>query len=156
MEVPIRLPLDSDGFLRRECPDCQQQFKCHHGPASEEAERHADPPTYCCPLCGEPAGPDSWWTQDQLDHARGVAVPAAMRYMQNSLMDAFRTSKHVELKPGNGSGVPDEPSALTEPDDMQIVASPCHAYEPIKIPYDAAAPLHLPHLWRAIRRLTAP
>ena len=28
------------------------------------------------------------------------------------------------------------PAALTEPDDMEIVTSPCHAYEPIKVSAD--------------------
>jgi hypothetical protein len=142
MDVPIQLPLDSDGFLRRECPRCGQQFKWHHGPATEEAEEQPDPSTYYCPLCGESAAADSWWTQEQLGHAQGVAVPAAMRYIQDSLKQAFRNNKYVRFEPGNGSDIPDQPSALTEPDDMQIVASPCHAYEPIKIPANHEGPVH--------------
>jgi hypothetical protein len=27
ISIPVAMPLDSDGFLRRECPTCQQQFK---------------------------------------------------------------------------------------------------------------------------------
>jgi hypothetical protein len=138
MDIPMTMPLDSDGFLRRECPQCQQQFKWHHGPANEEAETQPDPTTYYCPLCGEPAGPDSWWTQEQLEYAQGVAMPAALRSVQDELAAAFRGNKNVRFKPGNGSDTPDVPASLTEPDDMRIVASPCHAYEPVKVPDDSS------------------
>jgi hypothetical protein len=38
--------------------------------------------------------------------------------------------------------IPEVPAALAEPSDMQIIASPCHSYEPVKIPDDAAGPFH--------------
>lgn len=142
MDIPITLPLDSDGFLRRECPHCEQQFKWHHGPANEEAETHADPPTYYCPMCGEPAGPDSWWTQEQLEHTQGIAMPAALRFVQGELAATFRRTKSITFKPGSDSDIPAVPASLTEPDDMRIVASPCHAYEPVKVPDDSPNSLH--------------
>lgn len=43
MEIQVSLPLDNDGFLRRECPHYMQQFKWHHGPANEEAEAAESP-----------------------------------------------------------------------------------------------------------------
>ena len=27
IRVPVSLPLDSDGFLRRECPTCEREYK---------------------------------------------------------------------------------------------------------------------------------
>ena len=139
MDIPIQLPLDSDGFLRRECPHCEQQFKWHDGPANEEAEGHAPPPSYSCPLCGVPADHDSWWTQEQLDFIHGSASPAIIQSVQDELARAFKGSKYVTFK-ADGD-IPDVPSSLTEPDDMQIVTSPCHAYEPIKVP-DGSGPYH--------------
>lgn len=50
MDFQVSLPLDSDGFLRRECPHCMQEFKWHHGPANEEAETANEPAAYTCPL----------------------------------------------------------------------------------------------------------
>jgi hypothetical protein len=35
---------------------------------------------------------------------------------------------------------PEVPAALAEPSDMQIIASPCHSCEPVKIPDDASGP----------------
>ena len=138
------MPLDSDGFLRRECPHCLKQFKWHHGPANAEAESYPDPPAYSCPLCGRPAGPDSWWTQQQLDYAQGVATPAALRHVQDELDRAFsgHNNKHVRFKTSRTASLPDEPMPLTEPDDMVIIASPCHPYEPVKVPEEGAGPFH--------------
>lgn len=142
MDIPITLPLDSDGFLRRECPHCEQQFKWHHGPANEEAERCEDPPAYYCPLCSQPAGHDSWWTQEQVAYTEGLATPAAMRYVQDELAAAFRGNKNLRFAPGTGRDLPDVPASLTEPDDMRIVASPCHGYEPVKVPDDSSGTLY--------------
>jgi hypothetical protein len=141
MSMSVSLPLDSDGFLRRECPRCEGEFKWHDGPATEEAEEAEVATTYYCPLCGEPAGPDEWWTTAQLEYMQGVAAPMIVQQVQDSIADALRGSKHLSFKPGNDS-YPDAPNALTEPDDMRIVASPCHAYEPVKVPDDATGPSH--------------
>jgi len=134
MDISVSLPLDSDGFIRRECPNCERQFKWHDGPANADAETEEVLGTYYCPLCGEPAGADEWWTRDQLAFIQETAVPAAMRSIQDELSAAFRGSKNIKFKPGNDA--PAVPTSLTEPDDMQIVTSPCHAYEPIKVPDD--------------------
>jgi hypothetical protein len=144
MDIPITVPVDTDGFLRRECPHCGAQFKWHHGPANAEAERHTPPPAYHCPLCGQPAGPDSWWTQEQGDYAQAQAAPAIAQFMDESLNDVFKglDSKYIKVERTGHFDIPDAPAPLVEPDDMSIVMSPCHAYEPIKIPAEHTGPLH--------------
>ncbi|MBO3674013.1 hypothetical protein [Streptomyces sp. NEAU-YJ-81] len=144
MDIQLTLPLDHDGFLRRECPHCVRQFKWHHGPANEEAEGQPAPAAYHCPLCGQPAGMDSWWTQEQLEYAQGTAIPAATREIEQELRDAFKgaSSKHLRFDFKGGIDTPDVPAPLTEPDDMVIVTSPCHSYEPVKVPEDASGPHH--------------
>lgn len=141
IEMTVTLPLDSDGFLRRECPHCERQFKWHDGPANEEAEQHEDPSAYYCPLCGEPAGLDSWWTREQLDYAEGSMKPVAMQALADEFAKSFRGMKGVTYKPGRLDEA-DTPMPLTEPDDMVIVTSPCHAYEPVKVPDDRPDVLH--------------
>ena len=144
MEIPISLPLDNDGFLRRECPHCMQEFKWHEGPANEEAEKMGDSGIYHCPLCGQSADPDSWWTQEQLDYAQEAAMPSALRSLEDELNKTFRraSNKHMTIKRTGHLDPPDEPMPLVEKDDMSIVTSPCHAYEPVKIPETAAGPFH--------------
>lgn len=144
MEIRVSLPLDSDGFLRRQCPHCNGLFKWHDGPANEEAENADDPIAYNCPLCGRPAGPDRWLTDLQVEYIEGVATPAIARYADDLLRDSFKgiSSKHFKVKMTGHLDAPDEPAALVEPDDMVIVVSPCHSYEPVKVPEDADGPLH--------------
>lgn len=144
MEFSIEIPIDNDGFIRRECPNCMQQFKWHHGPANAEAEQAPPPTAYFCPLCGQPAGLDSWWTQEQLDFAEGVVMPAAMREINAELGRALRGSsnKFLSFKQAGHLDGPNGPMPLTEPDDMSIVASPCHAYEPVKVPDGRPSPFY--------------
>jgi Zn ribbon nucleic-acid-binding protein len=140
MDVSIDIPLDSDGFMRRECPSCKQQFKWHHGPANEEAETQPPAVTYYCPLCGTPAGLDAWWTQAQIDYCQGVAMPQAMRQLQDEIGSQLRSAS-IKFEPGL-LGNQAQPAALTEPDDMVMLASPCHAFEPVKVPEDVPGPFH--------------
>jgi len=144
MDIPVPLPLDQDGLIRRECPSCRRQFKWHNGPANEEAEAEGSPPIYYCPICGEPAPQDAWFTEEQLTFARGNALPAVMREVQRELKHAFgKSSRGSGFRfEANHAGIPDVPGALVEPNDMQIIASPCHSYEPVKVPDDAAGPFH--------------
>ena len=65
IEISVALPKDTDGFLRRECPSCEQEFKWF---GHEEDDSDADPVSqYFCPLCGTPAGNDEWWTTAQVE-----------------------------------------------------------------------------------------
>lgn len=144
MSIPVSLPLDNDGFIRRECPNCVRQFKWHNGPASEEAENQPLADVYYCPFCGVAAATDQWLTTEQLEYAQGVAMPAAIQAFDDMLGSAFKGmhSKNVKFKQTGHLEVPDQPDPLTEPDDMMIVASPCHSWEPIKIPEDTTMPIH--------------
>ncbi|TWX37395.1 hypothetical protein ES689_12195 [Frigoribacterium sp. ACAM 257] len=144
MNIPISIPLDNDGFMRRECPNCLKQFKWHDGPANEDAEHQPSASAYYCPFCGQPAGLDQWWTTEQVEYTRGMAAPAAMQLMDDELSKAFRglNSKHVKITKKGSFDKPAEPDPMVEPDDMIILASPCHAWEPIKVPADTQAPVH--------------
>lgn len=142
IEVEVSLPLDSDGFVRRECPHCLGQFKWHNGPANEEAEQQARPSAYHCPFCGQPAGDQSWFTQEQTDFIEQAVAPEAFGIVQDELEKMFRSVKGMTYKRGGGSDRPQHPDPMAEPDDMTIVASPCHGYEPIKVPDDHTGALH--------------
>ncbi len=130
----ISLPLDKDGFLRRECPTCQGQFKWHHGPTGDEPEHAADPPLYYCPLCGAPSGLDSWWTQEQAKYLGTIALGEATTGLHEESKRLERRTRGgiVSFKASRDQAEP--PHSLHEPDDMGIVASPCHPWEPVKVP----------------------
>lgn len=137
----VPLPLDSDGFLRRECPHCFRQFKWHHGPTADRPEGEIDPVVYYCPLCGVSAGHDQWWTQEQLAFVKKAAAGPILREASDQIEKALRGVKGLTYKRGQ-LDEPEPPPALHEPDDMIIVAPPCHSWEPVKIPEEAAAQVH--------------
>ena len=64
------------------------------------------------------------------------AMPAALRELDDELDKIFKEtrSKNFSIKRTGRLDTHDEPMPLTEPDDMVIFTSPCHVYEPIKVP----------------------
>ncbi|NEE03851.1 hypothetical protein [Phytoactinopolyspora halotolerans] len=141
IRVSVSLPLDSDGFLRRECPTCEREFKWFsHDEGDTDAEL-AD--QYFCPLCGVSADTDSWWTPAQLDHAQGMAGPQIDQIVQDSMADMFKGAKNIEFKPNRNFSLDlPTPEPLHEPDDMVIVEPPCHPNEPVKVPEDSTGHIH--------------
>ncbi len=125
----VSIPTDDDNFLRRECPTCEQQFKWHLGPVNDEAANAPTPDAYFCPLCGVRASTDQWWTKEQLEYAQARAMPDILSELSNE------TGLRID-------STSDVPAAMVEPNDMDIVQSPCHPYEPIKVPTSHERPLH--------------
>jgi len=141
VSIPVSLSLDSDGFLRRECPTCEQEFKWFsHAEGDPDAETVDQ---YFCPLCGAPAALDSWWTPTQLECAQAAAGPEIDRLIGDSINEAFKGVKGMTFKPNRNFSVDvPAPAALVEPDDMVIVEPPCHPNEPVKVPDIATAHVH--------------
>jgi hypothetical protein len=141
IRIPVSLPLDSDGFLRRECPNCEREFKWfRHNEGDPNAEPVAQ---YFCPLCGEPSGLDSWWTPAQLEYGYGSAGGAIDQVVKDAMSDLFKGMKGFTYKPNSSFSLDIEtPDSLVEPDDMVMVESPCHPNEPLKVPEDATDRVH--------------
>jgi hypothetical protein len=81
--ISIPIHSDADGFTGRECPqpDCEGYFKVQFGTGlkGEGLPCH-------CPYCGHTAGHDHFWTKEQIEYAKSVAM--------RKIADAF----HEDLK----------------------------------------------------------
>jgi hypothetical protein len=136
ISIPVSLPLDDDGFLRRECPNCEKEFKWYSHVEGDPDAEHVD--QYFCPRCGEAAGTGSWWTPAQLEYAQGAAAPAINDFINDALDDVFKPLKNSKFltvkRTGRSSSDTPAPEPLHEPNDMIIVESPCHPNEPVKVP----------------------
>ena len=138
-EIPVEmsLPLDADGFLRRECPTCERQFKWWHTPPSEgpSGEVQEEPEAYYCPYCQEPAPLGSWWTHEQVEYMQQLAVAEALGpqlwRMKNNLERESRRSKGISFEASTDAFSRPEP--LVESEDMRRVDMPCHPEEPLKV-----------------------
>lgn len=139
--VQVQLPVDADGFLRRECPHCMRMFKWHDGPANETAEGVGQPSSYSCPLCGQASSEGSWYTPEQLDYLEQAVTPSAFEAVGDVLEAAFKGMRGVKYERGDEIAA-DAPAPLVELDDMTIMASPCHDYELIKVPEDHVGTLY--------------
>lgn len=106
----ISVPLDDDGFFRRECPFCQREFKIllekkdltqitQMGIDSfmVESEEEIDledssflEPDFNCPYCGQWASSDSWWTQEQLAFIGIIAKNIAAKIVNDNLIKPLK------------------------------------------------------------------
>ncbi len=137
MSFSMSLSLDSDGFLRQECPTCEREFKVLY----TEGEAEATPAPeggYYCPYCAVQAPPGAWLTKDQAEQATRIvaqeALPQILEGFQQGMERATRHSKNVTYERGSGEIDSPEPrDDLTEDDDMTRVDFSCHPEEPVKV-----------------------
>jgi hypothetical protein len=124
----MTIPLDSDGFLRRECPTCEREFKWQpsEGEAAEDAEP-ADDVGYFCPYCAIQAPTNAWLTQAQIALAQNIVARQVIGPMVSKI---------------GRYEAPDELDPLTEADDMTMVVFACHPSEPLKVLDDWRKPVH--------------
>lgn len=133
----MSIPLDSDGFLRRECPTCEREFKWLPTAEGEEAT-----PTlaagFFCPYCAVQAAPDAWLTQAQVDMATSIAydevVAPELESLKRSVEDLNRSSGGLMgIRADMTIEEPEPAGELTETDDMRRVDFACHPTEPVKV-----------------------
>lgn len=139
MRTSLAVPLDRDGFLRRECPTCEREFKWF--PSGENEAATSDPSGYYCPYCGVQAN-DGWLTKPQAEAARATV----MKDLVDPMLDDFgrnlsRSSSGMFTVNVNRQRSPDPPE-LSEPDDMRRIDFPCHPDEPLKVLDDWSEPVH--------------
>lgn len=68
MELFVNIQPDEDGYTGRECPMCKKYFKIRFGTGLPNA-------TEChCPYCNHVGGQNQFWTKDQIEYAKSVAL----------------------------------------------------------------------------------
>ena len=133
----MTLSIDDDGFLRRQCPYCGQEFKWLH---SEEGELMPDG-GYHCPYCNE-RSEDGWWTRPQLAHIESLPAGHAEDMLDDSLNPLELSSSDfvkISVNPSPRESVPPVPD---EPNDMRRVEFDCHLMAPVKVVETWNGPVH--------------
>lgn len=89
---------------------------------------------------------DFWDTQAQVEFIDQTAAPDIDDVVDSAMDDLFKGlkgTKGISVKRSRGSSARSpNPDPITEPDDMTSIASPCHSYEPIKVPDNRVGPLY--------------
>lgn len=147
-EEEVELPVDTRGFLRKECGICHRQFKLRRMgldgalflrrvaralPHGNEHEISSPLPLRSCPYCGRRADGDDWWTDEQRLFFTRISTSLAERVR-------FEQLRHVELTLGQNpylTFLPVAPAPMLaqlrpEVDDMRLVPMVCCGEE-IKI-----------------------
>lgn len=139
-EIVVSIPVDDDGFIRRECPHCLQEFKWQR--TFHEAEDNLS--SLHCPYCGQEIERHGTWTQTQVEYMQGVAYQQVLRPM----LDDFKRDVETSNRPGNLISVsvtrtdPSMPEQPAEPNDMTRMDIPCHPDAPIKVLEGWELPIH--------------
>jgi uncharacterized Zn finger protein (UPF0148 family) len=71
-QISVPISEDDEGYFDRECPseDCLFQFKI----LREDWKDKVRDEEVFCPNCGHTADSDKWWTKEQIEHAKQVAL----------------------------------------------------------------------------------
>lgn len=135
VNLGMSIPLDSDGFLRRQCPVCEREFKWLF--TSDDAGTSAVMAAggYFCPYCGIQASPDQWFTRDQLELAENIFITEVVGPMLKQGPDEMGTISPGSdgLMSAGAHTAPAKRDPLTEVDDMTRVDFGCHPSEPVKL-----------------------
>ncbi len=86
MELKLTIQTDEKGFTGRECPVCKRYFKIKFGTGLEGSV-----PCHC-PYCNHIAPHDQFWTEEQINYAKSVAL----NYASNEILKVLKKS---EVKP---------------------------------------------------------
>lgn len=104
--ISIPIQPDEEGFIGRECPisDCEGYFKIEFGTGlkGENLPCH-------CPYCGHSASHDQFWTKEQIEYAKSVALRSITDALHRDLKKlefdhkpkgAFGIGFSLKVKPG--------------------------------------------------------
>lgn len=142
VEMSVAVPLDEDGFLRRECPTCEREFKW----LPTETGDPPPPAGYYCPYCGVQAQPDAWLTNAQVEMIHNKVmrevVGPTMQDFGRSLGRIAQSSGGLIRAEVEGPDIPPEADPLTEQNDMRRIDFACHPEEPLKVLDDWSRPVY--------------
>lgn len=104
-QISIPIKTDKDGYLGRECPntECEEYFKITPGTGIKG-------PAPChCPYCGHEGDQQTFWTKQQIEYAKSVAMSKLVGALRQDLKSmefdhkprgAFGIGVSMKLKPG--------------------------------------------------------
>src|ERR1035437_4150073 len=93
-QISVNIPKDKEGFLGRECPqdNCLGYFKIKPGTGIVGKEVPC-----ICPYCGHQDPHSRFWTKEQIEYAKSVALSKIHEAVRADLK-----SMEFEIKPPKG------------------------------------------------------
>ncbi|MGC3980146.1 MAG: hypothetical protein QM808_02695 [Steroidobacteraceae bacterium] len=124
-QVSVPIAADAEGYLDRECPSdaCLSQFKVHEDDWRDKVGNG----DVFCPFCRHSADSKKWYTQEQVEHVKEVAIAQ----LRQNISEAMKNDAHQWNRRQSGGGF----FRIT----MQVNSHPA----PVLLPLDAAEPMRL-------------
>lgn len=99
IQVSVKIPLDDDGMMGRECLECRKYFKLKPGTGLPTDHCH-------CPYCDYEGESNTFWTPAQLEYAKSVGLNQVFRShikpsldrLTDSFKDLERSSRNSLIK----------------------------------------------------------
>jgi hypothetical protein len=140
--LSVGLPLDEDGFLRRECPECKHEFKVE---VAHDEEKACSLEKLFCPYCGISATLEHWYTKAQEEYIQNKIAAEVVDPQLDKLIESFRKLERqgglIKIKVETKRSPRREPRIGPEPNDMRPVKFTC-CDETIKILEDWEDQIH--------------
>jgi hypothetical protein len=139
-EFSMEIPVDSEHFMRRECPTCEREFKWRHIEEVEDSEEAGGEIRYC-PYCAVPAELAEFFTKAQWELVQAMVMGSVSEQFGESLSGLEQSSGSVQISVTHDPAPEPEPLP-DEPDDMRRVDPSCHPDAPIKVLEEWSGPVH--------------
>jgi hypothetical protein len=135
--ISVGIPLDEDGFVLRECPACEREFRWHVS-ADENEEVPAPLDGYFCPYCGKQASSDSWFTTAQADFLSATALHEMVGPQIDEMLGGLAGNSGLVRIEVTGSGGGEKPAPFDEDfeGETRRLEFSCHPTEPVKVALD--------------------
>jgi hypothetical protein len=85
IQIHVNFPLDDEGMFGRECLECKQYFKVTPGTGVESSICH-------CPYCSYEGGHETFWTEDQIQYGKSIAMQQALSKIVNPMFKKLNDS----------------------------------------------------------------
>jgi hypothetical protein len=92
MKFSVSIEPDEDGYLGRECPNCEKYFNIKGGTGIP------DVPACHCPYCNHAGDHNTFWTKEQIGYAQSVALNEVSRHLLGEM-------KKLERRPDRNAVV---------------------------------------------------
>lgn len=79
-QINVTIRPDREGYIGRECPKCEYYFNVTPGTGITTGD-----PQCHCPYCGHAGKPDTFYTKDQIEYAKSVAIGEVVNALHRDL-----------------------------------------------------------------------
>jgi hypothetical protein len=91
MEIRVSIPADNEGYTGRECPVCKKYFKIKFGTGLPNSS------SCHCPYCNHIGSQQEFWTKQQIEYARSIALHNVSNQLLQSLKQLEMAPRHDQL-----------------------------------------------------------